>query len=71
MGVGVDEPGQHHLVARLDRLNPQLAARLAQVFDPWRKLEPGRRALIERELRALSASRLSADTADIVARALA
>jgi aminopeptidase N len=58
-------------VARVDRLNPQLAARLAQVFEPWRKLDAGRRALIERELRQLGAGRLSPDTADIIARALA
>ncbi len=58
-------------VLALDALNPQLAARMAGVFNGWRRLEPLRRALMRAELERLAgASTLSADLAEIVQRAL-
>ena len=56
----------------LDALNPQTAARIAQVFNGWARLEPKRRALAEAQLRALATTPgLSRNLADIVQRSLA
>ena len=55
----------------LDALNPQTAARIAQVFNGWARLEPKRRALAEAQLRALATTPgLSRNLADIVQRSL-
>jgi aminopeptidase N len=59
-------------LAELDAINPQIAARLAAVFNGWRRLEPGRAAMMRGELERLaSLPGLSRDTSEIVARALA
>jgi aminopeptidase N len=59
-------------VLTLDRLNPQIAARLVSAFNGWRRLEPHRRALMRHELEGLSAQpALSGDVTEIVQRALA
>ncbi len=59
-------------VLALDPLNPQIAARLASAFNGWRHLEPLRRGLMRNQLERLAATQpLSADVAEIVARALA
>ncbi len=59
-------------VIELDRLNPQVAARIARAFDRWKKFDAGRqthaRAALER---IRDASGLSRDVAEIVQRALA
>ncbi|HVT32586.1 MAG TPA: DUF3458 domain-containing protein, partial [Rhodanobacteraceae bacterium] len=58
-------------VARLDAINPQVAARLVTAFGAWRSFEPVRRALMRRELERLAArSGNSPDLADLVGRAL-
>ena len=58
-------------VAALDAINPQVAARLVAAFNRWRRLEPGRRALMETELRRLAARPgLSPDVGEIVGAAL-
>ncbi|UXY14586.1 aminopeptidase N [Chitiniphilus purpureus] len=58
-------------VIELDRLNPQIAARLAACFNRWPKLEPVRRALMKGELERIAASAgLSSDTHEIVSKAL-
>ncbi|HKE47813.1 MAG TPA: aminopeptidase N [Rhodanobacteraceae bacterium] len=58
-------------VARLDAINPQVAARLVTAFGPWRSYEPLRRALMRHELERLAARRESSpDLADLVGRAL-
>ena len=58
-------------VARLDAINPQVAARLVTAFGPWRSYEPVRRALMRHELERLAARRESSpDLADLVGRAL-
>jgi aminopeptidase N len=55
----------------LDRINPQVAARLLSAFRSWRSLEPRRRAYAEAELKRVAASPgLSRDVADIAARSL-
>ena len=58
-------------VKDLDRINPQVAARLLAAFRSWRALEPGRRPHAEAALRDIAAQPgLSSDVADIVARCL-
>ena len=58
-------------VLALDALNPQVAARIAGVFNGWRRIEPLRRALMRAELERLAAApKLSPDLAEIVQRAL-
>jgi aminopeptidase N len=59
-------------VLKLDAITPQVAARLATAFGAWRRYEPLRRALMQRELERIGArSGLSTDLADIVRRSLA
>ncbi|NDW03095.1 aminopeptidase N [Jiella pacifica] len=56
-------------LAALDRINPQIAARIATTFRAWRSFEPGRRAKLEETLRQLSEIKgLSKDLQDIVDR---
>jgi aminopeptidase N len=58
-------------VVQLDRMNPQVAARLLGAFRTWRALEPVRRAEAEKALRKIAESgSLSADVNDLVSRAL-
>ena len=58
-------------VAELDAINPQVAARLVAAFNRWRRLEPGRRSLMEAELRRLlELTGLSPDVGEIVTAAL-
>ncbi|HLL29056.1 MAG TPA: aminopeptidase N [Xanthobacteraceae bacterium] len=59
------------IALELDPKNPQVAARLLSFFKSWRALEPIRRAAAEAELRRVARAKLSADSADIVGRALA
>jgi aminopeptidase N len=55
----------------LDKLNPQVASRLASVFNHWKKLEPTRRTLMQKTLQQLVAqSDLSRDVYEIVSKAL-
>ena len=59
-------------VIELDRLNPQVAARIARAFDRWRKFDEGRQAHACASLaRIRDTSGLSRDVAEIVQRALA
>ncbi|MDO4248815.1 MAG: aminopeptidase N [Neisseria sp.] len=59
-------------VKEIDAFNPQVAARLVQAFNICRRLEPHRRSLMERELRAIAAKEgLSKDVAEIVGKILA
>jgi len=59
-------------LAVLDAINPQIAARLAAVFNGWRRLEPSRSVMMRSELERLAAVHgLSRDTSEIVSRALA
>jgi aminopeptidase N len=58
------------LVAELDAINPQVAARLAGAFARWRRYEPGRAELMHAELERLAGGRLSPDVGEIVTAAL-
>ncbi len=56
----------------LDPRNPQLAARMASQLAQWRRYEPARRALMQRELERIAAApKLSKDVRENVERMLA
>ena len=59
-------------VIELDRLNPQVAARLVSVFNNWFRYDDGRQHLIKTQLRRiLTESEPSNDVQEIVSKALA
>ncbi len=59
-------------VIALDRLNPQVAARMARGFDRWRKFDAQRQAHARAALESIrDADGLSKDVCEIVLRALA
>jgi aminopeptidase N len=59
-------------VVALDRLNPQVASRLARAFDRWRKYDAGRQAHARAALESIRSTQgLSANVAEVVGRALA
>ena len=58
-------------VLALDASNPQLAARLAQSFDNWRRFDASRRTLMRSQLERIAAApALSGDVAELVGKAL-
>ena len=58
-------------VLALDRINPQIAARMLGAFRSWRTLEVGRRGLARRALQRLSRTKsLSSDVHEIVSKML-
>lgn len=57
-------------LVKLDRSNPQVAARLATPLTRWRRLEPIRRDLLRRELERLQQTELSRDLYEIVNKSL-
>ncbi len=59
------------VILKLDRLNPQVAARLATTFRNWRTYEPVRMAKAREALERIAAAEgLSGDLGDIVTRTL-
>ena len=59
-------------VIELDAINPQVAARLARAAAQWKKLEPGRRALLHAALAGVAGQAgLSKDTFEVVTKSLA
>jgi aminopeptidase N len=59
-------------VVALDRLNPQVASRLARAFDRWRKYDPARQAHAAKARESIQAAEgLSSNVAEVVGRALA
>jgi aminopeptidase N len=59
-------------VLALDRLNPQVAARMARGFDRWKRFDPERKARATAALQRIrDAEGLSRDVAEIVGKALA
>ena len=59
-------------VLALDKLNPQVAARIARAFDRWRRFDPARQTRSRSQLeRIRDAEGLSKDVSEIVAKALA
>jgi aminopeptidase N len=58
-------------VLELDRINPQVAARLVAALSRWRRFEPQRGRLMREQLtRIAAAPSLSADVYEVVARSL-
>jgi len=58
-------------VLELDKINPQIAARLLNAFGSWRTLEPGRRALAKAAIaNIVSAPKLSRDVYEIASKML-
>jgi len=58
-------------VIALDKLNPQLAARMASAFNSWKRYDKERRALMAKQLERIQAgSSLSPDVSEIVNNAL-
>jgi len=63
------EEGYHLVadyVARLDKANPQVAARLVQAFSIYKKMDAFRRAHAEQVLKDLTAQKLSAQTSELI-----
>jgi aminopeptidase N len=59
-------------VVELDRLNPQIASRLARAFDRWRRLDEGRQRHARAAIESIAAAPgLSPDVSEVVGRALA
>jgi aminopeptidase N len=59
-------------VLALDRLNPQVAARIARGFDRWTRFDSGRKTVAKAQLeRIRDTDGLSKDVAEIVTKALA
>ncbi len=59
-------------VARIDALNPQVAARIARALDRWRKFTPRHQAGMRAALEQLAATPdLSVDVREIIGKALA
>ena len=59
-------------VVELDRLNPQVASRLARAFDRWKKVDAGRQAHSRSALESIRDTvGLSSDVAEVVNRSLA
>ena len=71
---GADGGGYEFLgdqVAALDPKNPQLASRLVQAFNRWRRFDGGRQALMKTQLERIAAlPKLSKDVGEVVGRAL-
>ena len=59
-------------IIEIDRLNPQVASRVARAFDRWKKFDAGRQAHARAALlRIRDAEALSTDVGEIVGKALA
>jgi aminopeptidase N len=59
------------VILALDPINPQTAARFVPALGRWRRIEPGRAALMKAELeRIMAAGNLSRDTFEQVSRSL-
>jgi aminopeptidase N len=58
-------------VIELDGLNPQIAARMASVFNRWKRYDEHRKALMKTQLQRIASSQnLSGDVTEIVSNAL-
>jgi len=58
-------------VIELDKINPQVAARLASSFNTWRRHNEDRQQLMRTQLEKIQAEASSKDTLEIVSRSLA
>ncbi|MAI77673.1 MAG: aminopeptidase N [Myxococcota bacterium] len=68
-GAGYAFLGQ--IVSELNQLNPQVAARMVSIFNPWRRFDSSRQSLMRSELESIAALKdLSKPVFEIVSRAL-
>lgn len=58
------------MLLKVDKINPQVAARLATPFTRWQKLDSKRQKLIQRQLKLLSETNLSKDVAELINKSL-
>ena len=58
------------IIAKADKTNPALAARLLTSFEQWKSLEPRARGEAEAALKALREKDLSKNASDIITRTL-
>ncbi|WED43121.1 aminopeptidase N [Legionella cardiaca] len=58
------------MIAKLDKINPQITARLATPFTRWRRYDSKRQELIKKELKQLASLDLSRDLREVVAKSL-
>jgi aminopeptidase N len=58
------------MTAAIDQLNPQVAAHLATVFNPWRRFVPHLGNSMRASIESLLAAKPSRDTKEILERAL-
>jgi aminopeptidase N len=58
------------ILVQLDKINPQVAARLATPFTRWKRYDKPRQGLMKKELMQLSTLALSPDLQEIVSKCL-
>jgi len=58
------------VIAKADKINPALAARLLTSFEQWKSLEPRARGEAETTLKTLREKDLSKNASDIITRTL-
>ena len=59
------------MIAKLNGLNPQIAARLVTLFADWKRFEPQRRVLMQNAVKSILATPdLSRDVFEMAERAL-
>lgn len=58
------------MLLEMDRLNPQIAARLATPFTRWQRFDLQRQALMKEQLKRLAQEKLSKDLAELVEKSL-
>ncbi|MBA2657514.1 MAG: aminopeptidase N [Tatlockia sp.] len=58
------------MLVLIDKINPQIAARLATPFTRWRRYDTKRQALMKAQLNHLSALNLSRDLSELVEKSL-
>jgi len=69
-GMGYELIGD--MIIKLNKLNPQIAARMTASFNQWRNFDKNRRKLMKAQLnRLLELDNVSADVYEIASKALA
>jgi len=58
------------MLIKMDKINPQIAARLATPFTRWQKLDPVRQDLMKHQLNCLAKGELSRDLRELVTKSL-
>jgi len=59
------------MLKKMDKINPQIAARLATPFSRWQRLNAPRQALMKQQLEHLASMELSRDLRELVLKSLA